>query len=157
MVNHNQYAWYPGNFSGFTLYRPTSGIDFSNKRIRTRPGHSDAYSRIDLYGCQAELLPNPDAYCVEKVTNPDTSGSIFFKEFTKGYTGSVSCSAINLPTTTGATWSLLTKEDMGYNISPRDTSHIIFATTWYLSGIGGGESTLMNGMIRQIPRGYAQR
>jgi hypothetical protein len=66
-----------------------------------------------LYGCQSELLPNPDAYCVEKLIKTGTAaGSIYFKEFTYKYPGNTACSSIPFqPTGTGR--SLLSKEDMG--------------------------------------------
>ncbi len=86
-----------------------------------------------LYGCQAELLPNPDLYCVERVVRTATNANtLYFKEFTKEYTGDKTCSSLTLFTTTGATRSLLNKEDAGYGTSTRDNTHIIFSSTEYL-------------------------
>ena len=77
--------------------RPTA-IDFADDV--TTGGNTT----IKLYGCQAELLPNPDAYCVEKLTKPASAsvdtGYVYLKEFTEGAQDPF-CNDISLKPTTG--------------------------------------------------------
>lgn len=100
-----------------------------------------------LYGCQAELLPNPDAYCVEKVTNDGTAKAgfttLYIKEFTKA-APSNSCTSVSI--VPGKTFKLFTKEDMGYmensgfsaTTSVRSDRNLLHTLVAFSTAVGDG-------------------
>ncbi len=93
-----------------------------------------------LYWCQADLLPNPDKYCMEKVTaRKDWTSqqrkkykykNLYFKEFTKFYPWAITVNAIN----SQFDWFVfdrLSKSDIKHVNSHDDTLSLISLVTPY--------------------------
>ena len=129
----SSYAYSPSFTLGTKVYASNfpgpSGCDFP---VTLRKGNT-------AYGCQAELLPNPDVYCVEKVTNNGQATgaftTVYLKEFTKQYNGSISCSAITA--VPGKTFKLMSKEDFGYyETSTKSDRNLIHTLTAFSSRDG---------------------